>query len=226
MGNCNLCLKTFSYVVFGVQRPYHSTCKVHIVTVIVQLNFLPPDCATRISGKDSQQKRSSSLTKSAYMKTQLVPPKSKFSGYKTQTTQINFKLYLVSNSSYVTGLTALVGLGLLIVEALVSGTNTPHTVALLWMSDQLITQPSTYNTQHSWETDIHVPCGIRTHSPIKWVTTDAHLIPYGHWARSLWHLVDTKCGLELSFTTPVCDSLKCFFISCVQKSESGTWKMD
>jgi len=44
MGNHNLCLKTFSYAVFGVQRPYHSTLKVHIATVIVQLNFLPPDC--------------------------------------------------------------------------------------------------------------------------------------------------------------------------------------
>jgi hypothetical protein len=65
--------------------------------------------------------------KSAYMKIPLSPPKSKLSGYKIQTTQINFlQLFLVSNSSYVTGLTPLVGTGLLIVEALVSGTNTPH----------------------------------------------------------------------------------------------------
>jgi len=65
MGNHNLCLKTFSYVVFRVQRPYHSNCKVYIATVIVQLNFPPPDRATRISGKDSQQQRTSGLTKSA-----------------------------------------------------------------------------------------------------------------------------------------------------------------
>ena len=78
------------------------------------------------------------------MKTQLSPPKSKLSGYKIQATQINFlKLFLVSNPSYVIGLTALVGLGLLIVEALVSHSDAPHSVALLWTSDQSIAETST-----------------------------------------------------------------------------------
>lgn len=77
MGNHNLCLKTFSYVVFRAQRPYHSTRKVHIATVIVQLNFLPPGCATRISGKDSQQQRTSSLTKISLHENSTVPTKIK-----------------------------------------------------------------------------------------------------------------------------------------------------
>jgi hypothetical protein len=143
MGKHNLCLKTFSYFVFEVQRPYHSTLKVHIATDIVQLNFLPPDCATRISGKDSQQQRTSGLTKIAYMKTQLSPPKSKLSGYKIQKNINLLKLFLVSNSSCVIGLRALVGLGLLIFEALVSSTDTLHSVALLWTSDQPIAETST-----------------------------------------------------------------------------------
>jgi hypothetical protein len=221
MGSHNLCLKTFSYVVFRVHRPYYSTRKIHIATVIVQLNFLPPGCATRIANNKEQ----AVSPKSAYMKTQLSPPKSMLSGYKIQTTQINcLKLFLVSNSSYVTGLTALVSLGLLIVEALVSRTNTPHSVALPWTNDQSITKTST--RQHSQETDIHVRCGIRTRYHIKQVATGPCLRPCGHLARSLWHLVDIKYSLELSFTTPVCNSLKCLFISCVQKSEFGIQKMD
>ena len=143
MGNHNLCLKTFSYAVFRVQRPCHSTRKVHIATVIVQLNFLQPDCATRISGKDSQQQRTSGLTKISLHKNSTVPTKIKVVRLQKANNTNCLKLFLVSNSSYVTALTALVGLGFLIVKALVSRTNTPHSVALLWMSDQPIAETST-----------------------------------------------------------------------------------
>jgi hypothetical protein len=47
-----------------------------------------------------------------------------------------------------------VGQGLLIIMALQSHSNTPHSVGLLWVNDQPDTLPD--NTQHSQETDIHV----------------------------------------------------------------------
>jgi len=37
-----------------------------------------------------------------------------------------------------------------------------------------------YNTQHSQQTDIHAPSGIRTHNPSKRAATDRHLRPRGH----------------------------------------------
>jgi hypothetical protein len=77
--------------------------------------------------------------KSAYMKTQMSPPKSKLSARLQHMNNTDFlKLFLASNSSYVMGSTALVDLSLLIVEILLSYTNTQHSMALLWMSDQPI----------------------------------------------------------------------------------------
>jgi hypothetical protein len=38
-------------------------------------------------------------------------------------------------------------------------------------------------TQHSQETDIHAPGGIRTHNPSKRATVDRRLIPRRHWCR-------------------------------------------
>jgi len=39
------------------------------------------------------------------------------------------------------------------------------------------------NTQHSQETDIHAPGGIRTQNPSKWKITHSCLRPRGHWVR-------------------------------------------
>ena len=39
------------------------------------------------------------------------------------------------------------------------------------------------NTQHSQETDIHAPGGIRTHNPSKRAAGDPRLRPRGHWDR-------------------------------------------
>jgi hypothetical protein len=57
------------------------------------------------------------------------------------------------------------GHGLLIIEASRSRSNTPHSVGLLWAWDQPDAETSTW--QHSQETDIHDPGGIRTHNPSK-----------------------------------------------------------
>jgi hypothetical protein len=50
----------------------------------------------------------------------------------------------------------LVGQDLLIIEASQSHSDTPHSVVLLWRSDQ----PDAETSQHSQEIDIHAPGGI------------------------------------------------------------------
>jgi hypothetical protein len=61
-----------------------------------------------------------------------------------------------------------VGQGLLIVEA-----SRSHSVGLLWTSDQPDAETSTWqHTQHSQETDIHAPGGIRTRNPSKRAAAD------------------------------------------------------
>ena len=64
----------------------------------------------------------------------------------------------------------------LIIENSRSHTDTPHSIGLLWTS----VQPSTNrtppdNTQHSQETEIHAPAGIRTNNPRKRVAADRRL---------------------------------------------------
>ena len=66
-----------------------------------------------------------------------------------------------------------VGQGLLIVEATRSNSDTPHSVGLLWASDQ--TDAETSTLQHTQETDIHTPGGIRTRNPNKRAAADPHL---------------------------------------------------
>jgi len=53
----------------------------------------------------------------------------------------------------------IVGKGFLIIEASRSHSDTPPSVRLLWTSEQPNPETSD-NTQHSQETDIHVPGGI------------------------------------------------------------------
>jgi hypothetical protein len=41
--------------------------------------------------------------------------------------------------------------------------------------------PFAHNTQHSQETEIYAPGGIRTHNPSKRAAADPHLRPRGRW---------------------------------------------
>jgi hypothetical protein len=75
----------------------------------------------------------------------------------------------------------LVGQSLLIVEASQSHSDTPHSVGLLWTSDQPVTETST--SQHSQETDVHASGEIRTRNPSKRLAADPRLRPRGHWDR-------------------------------------------
>jgi len=43
------------------------------------------------------------------------------------------------------------------------------------------------NTQHSQETELHIPDGIRTRNPRRWAAVDTILRPRGHWDRSQKH---------------------------------------
>jgi hypothetical protein len=80
----------------------------------------------------------------------------------------------------------LVGQGLPIVEASRSHSGTRHSVGLLWTSDQPVAETSLPdNTEHSQETDIHAPGGIRIPNPSKRTAVDPRLRPRGHWDRQV-----------------------------------------
>jgi hypothetical protein len=77
-----------------------------------------------------------------------------------------------------------VGQGLFITEASQSQLYTPHSLGLLWMSDQSNTETSTW--QHTTQqTDINAPCRIQTHNSSKWAAADPCLRRQGHWDRPL-----------------------------------------
>ena len=83
-------------------------------------------------------------------------------------------VYLTSS---VHGVTAAVGQGVLITEAAWS-----HSAGLLWMSDQAVTDTSTW--QHTTLTsDRCAPGGIRTRNPSQQAAADTRIRPRGHWDR-------------------------------------------
>jgi hypothetical protein len=68
------------------------------------------------------------------------------------------------------GMPDLVGLGLLC-EVPLLHSDTLHSVGLFWTSDRPVADTSD-NTDHSPETDIHAPDGIRNRSPNKRAAID------------------------------------------------------
>jgi hypothetical protein len=57
-------------------------------------------------------------------------------------------------------------------------------VGLLWMSDQVVAETSTWqHTQNSQQRNIHAPRGIRTHYVSKRTAADPRLRPRGNWDR-------------------------------------------
>jgi hypothetical protein len=117
--------KTFSYICVTVRWPY-STSKLHTVTIMMHVSFLPPDCVTRVSGQDSQQERTCGLTETSQHENSTVNTKIKIASWVTKyTIQINFQELCPACSTYLTylfwhifhELTSLEDLGLLIYEA-------------------------------------------------------------------------------------------------------------
>ena len=73
-----------------------------------------------------------------------------------------------------------VGQDLLIFEASRSNSDTPHSVGLLWSSDQPdLDRPQLDNIQHSQESNIHAFGGIRTRNPSKLTGRTSCLRPRG-----------------------------------------------
>jgi hypothetical protein len=64
-------------------------------------------------------------------------------------------------------------------------------VGLLWMSDQLVTEASTYAGQYNiqtQETNIHALSGIRTRDPSNQDAADLRLRPRGHCDQLIYNL--------------------------------------
>jgi len=78
----------------------------------------------------------------------------------------------------------LVGQSLLTVQAPRSHSDTPHSVGILWASDQPDTENSD-NAQHSQET-FTSPARFESAISNKQVAVDPRLRPRGHWNRH-WH---------------------------------------
>ena len=62
-----------------------------------------------------------------------------------------------------------------------------HSVELLWTTISPNQRPLPDNTQHSKETDIHTPSGIRTRNPSKREVVEPHLRQHGHRDRLFVH---------------------------------------
>jgi hypothetical protein len=69
--------------------------------------------------------------------------------------------------------------------------------------------PLRYNTQHSLQTNIHAPAGIRTHNPSNRVVADPRFRPHGHWDRQYHHSSNVKMSLIIRtiFQLSVCSCL-------------------
>ena len=82
------------------------------------------------------------------------------------------------------------GFSLLACEVSWSHTTTHH---IRQDSSERMTSPSQRplpdNTQHSQQTNIHAPGGIRTHNLSRRAAKDLRLRPRGHWDRQLWILL-------------------------------------
>jgi len=72
---------------------------------------------------------------------------------------------------------------LLIIEAARSHSDTPHSLGLLWTSDQPDAEPLPDKAQHCREIYLHEPEGIQTHNPRKRAAANPRLRQRGHWDR-------------------------------------------
>jgi hypothetical protein len=87
-------------------------------------------------------------------------------------------MWLTLKSPPPKGQQPLLGQGLLIIEASRLYSDTLHSLGLVWASDQHVAETFLlYNTQHSQETDIHVPGGIRTRNANKRAAAEPCLRP-------------------------------------------------
>ena len=93
----------------------------------------------------------------------------------------------------------LLGQGLLIIEDPWSHSDTPHSVGLVWTSDQPKAETSTW--RHTTITRDRLPCPreIRTHNPSKRAAAEPRLRPRGQWDRQFYFLPTVIYTFELIF---------------------------
>jgi len=85
------------------------------------------------------------------------------------------------------GSTTLAGRGLILLEVSISHSDTPHSVGLLWTSDQPDAETCTW--QHTTLTrDLHAHDGIRTRNRSKRTPADPRLTPRGHRDRLVFYI--------------------------------------
>jgi len=68
-------------------------------------------------------------------------------------------------------------------------------------------RPLRDNTQHSQQTNIHAPCGIRTHNLSRRMAVDLRLRPRGHWER---HWAILECIISFAVLPSLTQILNCF----------------
>jgi hypothetical protein len=79
---------------------------------------------------------------------------------------------------------------------LITHNDEPQSVGLLWTNDQLVAETSTW--QHTQQTNIHAPGGIRIHGRSRRAAIDLHLRPRGHWERLSKNVIEQKYELWFS----------------------------
>ena len=60
------------------------------------------------------------------------------------------------------------------------------------------------NTQHSQQTNVHAPGGIRTHNPSRLGAADLRLWPHGHWDRLFLYNILTRFKFQYTLTRIPC----------------------
>jgi hypothetical protein len=110
--------------------------------------------------------------------------------------------------------------------SLITHNDAPQSVGLLWTSDQLVAETSTWqHTTHTTDNrlNIHAPGGIRTHDRSRRAAVDLSLRPSGYWERHSKTL-PTLNEVIIQCTVQCIVHLLCTVcLSCTYKSK-GFWR--
>ena len=109
------------------------------------------------------------------------------------------------------------GQGFLVIGTSKSHSDVPHSVGLLWTSDQTDAENSTWQHTHSQETNIHPPTsgGIRTRNPIKRTAQTPRRRPRNHWYRQ--GMVNSILSTRINHAYS-CDVMSILLISSVNST--------
>ena len=96
---------------------------------------------------------------------------------------------------------------------LITHNDSLQSVGLLWTSDQLVAETSTW--QHSQQTNIHAPGGIRTHDLSRRAAADLRLRPRGYWDRRYCGItfINTSLNFEFVNSSSTASKSRCYYIN-------------